>query len=585
MDLTIIAELLNSINPIVLGSVAGAFLVAGGAGLYIKRNKNKFIDNTDPFAQPNDFKTLKTEDLEREFGSLTVQTKMLDEDESLFFDKSPKDKLTERELTQPSTKLVDEASVFDSFGKQEQALESLKKAVDIEKHEKERVRLKILLSQYNIKKGKVSLDDIIQEYPSFHEKVSFGPDNTLSALMGSAIPKTDTALKNNVNKDIDKEFDIFADLPVLNEPAKVVQENISSVSPQKNLFDDLPNIEQVTQSNNKDIASMLKKADSNLFQLEPHVQESSQLSLFDDLPPIHSSDNVKSVQQEEKMPLPNNFDNSVTTQVDQFAWNSHTSTDSTNNDTESMLKELQNDAEKIDKINETEAMDDMQKFWQEFGNMVVDIKKEVSENNNKSFSTEELMPVPVYAESTVNTEKVTSTVASDFSNISEPSHVTEEKNLDSNTNNTLNNKEQQLSQDIEPPVLSVVITTTQSSSKLDNNADLITSATSTPVPAQVNAIKETPINPVSTVNSESHVLPSEVVTQIKPETFKVWANWIVNIEGQQVLRNHFINLRNPWGSIKAGEELYGGINRLSGKDINGKNYPWVLVSVFPLSKE
>lgn len=585
MDLTIIAELLNSINPIVLGSVAGAFLVAGGAGLYIKRNKNKFIDNTDPFAQPNDFKTLKTEDLEREFGSLTVQTKMLDEDESLFFDKSPKDKLTERELTQPSTKLVDEASVFDSFGKQEQALESLKKAVDIEKHEKERVRLKILLSQYNIKKGKVSLDDIIQEYPSFHAKVSFGPDNTLSALMGSAIPKTDADLQNSVNKEIDKEFDIFADLPILNEQAKVVQENVSSVSPQKNLFDDLPNIEQVSQSDNQDIASMLKKADSNLFQLEPNVQESSQLSLFDDLPPIHSSDNVKSVQQEEKMPLPNNFDNSVTTQVDQFAWNSHTSTDSTNNDTESMLKELQNDAEKIDKINETEAMDDMQKFWQEFGTMVVDIKKEVSENNNKSFSTEELMPVPVYAESTVNTEKVTSTVASDFSNISEPSHVTEEKNLDSNTNNTLNNKEQQLSQDIEPPVLSVVITTTQSSSKLDNNADLITSATSTPVPAQVNAIKETPINPVSTVNSESHVLPSEVVTQIKPETFKVWANWIVNIEGQQVLRNHFINLRNPWGSIKAGEELYGGINRLSGKDINGKNYPWVLVSVFPLSKE
>lgn len=585
MDLTIIAELLNSINPIVLGSVAGGFLLAGGAGLYIKRNKNKFIDNTDPFAQQNDFKTLKTEDLEREFGSLTVQTKMLDEDESLFFDKSPKDKLTERELTQPSTKLVDEASVFDSFGKQEQALESLKKAVDIEKHEKERVRLKILLSQYNIKKGKVSLDDIIQEYPSFHAKVSFGPDNTLSALMGSAIPKTDADLKNSVNKEIDKEFDIFADLPVLNEPAKIVQENVSSVSPQKNLFDDLPNIEQVSQSNNQDIASMLKKADSNLFQLEPNVQESSQLSLFDDLPPIHSSDNVKSVQQEEKMPLPNNFDNSVTTQVDQFAWNSHTSTDSTNNDTESMLKELQNDAEKIDKINETEAMDDMQKFWQEFGTMVVDIKKEVSENNNKSFSTEELMPVPVYAESTVNTEKVTSTVASDFSNISEPSHVTEEKNLDSNTNNTLNNKEQQLSQDIEPPVLSVVITTTQSSSKLDNNADLITSATSTPVPAQVNAIKETPINPVSTVNSESHVPPSAVVTQIKPETFKVWANWIVNIEGQQVLRNHFINLRNPWGSIKAGEELYGGINRLSGKDINGKNYPWVLVSVFPLSKE
>ena len=44
MDLTMIADFLSSLNPLVLGGVAGGFLVAGGAGLYVKRNKNKFID-------------------------------------------------------------------------------------------------------------------------------------------------------------------------------------------------------------------------------------------------------------------------------------------------------------------------------------------------------------------------------------------------------------------------------------------------------------------------------------------------------------------------------------------------------------
>ena len=220
MDLTMLADFLSSINPIVLGSVAGGGLIVGTAALYIKKNKNKFIENTDPLAQSNDFKTLKTEDLEREFGSLTVQTKILDEDESLFFDKNNDNKLkNDSELVQPSTKLVDEASVFDSFAKYDQALDSLRKAIEIEKHDKEKVRLKILLSQYNNKKGKESLDNIIKEYPSFHTKVSFGPNNTVSALMSSPVPKNDTL----INKEIDSEFDIFADLHVLNESPKIIK--------------------------------------------------------------------------------------------------------------------------------------------------------------------------------------------------------------------------------------------------------------------------------------------------------------------------------------------------------------------------
>ena len=806
MDLTIIADLLSSINPIVLGGVAGGFLVAGGAGLYVKRNKSKFIENTDSFAQPNDFKTLKTEDLEREFGSLTVQTKMLDEDESLFFDKSPKDKMAEKELTQPSTKLVDEASVFDSFGKQDQAVEALKKAVDIEKYDKERVRLKIVLSQYNIKKGKVSLEEIIKEYPSFHAKVSFGPDNTLSALMGSPIPKADNNLHKTTNTAIDKEFDIFKDLPVLNETVKsteqpvsyvyqqvnpfddlpvleetpkstehpvsyvsqqinpfddlpvleetpkstepvvsqvvqqhnifddlpvleetpksteqpvsqvsqqqnlfddlpvleethkpieqpvsyvsqqinpfddlpvleethkstepvvsqvepqnninhdlsilagifdnsqvvdetpkVTQQAVSQVSQQQNLFDDLPNIEDVHSSNHNDNGSPLfKSAENSLFeqQTEPVLQHSTQLSLFDDIPDLL---HVEHKLQEEKThtpslvetsSIPNFTNNSVTnTPVDQFSWNSNTSTE---NDTEKMLQALQKDAEKIDQINEKEAMDDMQKFWQEFGNMVVDIKNEVNENHNipkQNNITEDTQSDSLHVNNT-SEQQDTPEANSQLPTLSAvtyklPDYVMPEQ-VNTHVNQVTeqaNNTTQQSVEDLEPPVLHDIIQAPSMPTSLpavnygaSTIPALAVSQEPNPVPtpvvsqsvektaeippvAQTSVIEETPKQNVVTTESsttQSPVIPepstpeAPVETLVKPQTFKVWANWIVNIEGQQVFRNHFINLKNPWGSVKAGEELYGGINRLSGKDINGKNYPWVLVSAFPLNKE
>lgn len=600
MDLTMIADFLSSLNPLVLGGVAGGFLVAGGAGLYVKRNKNKFIENTDPYAQPNDFKTLKTEDLEREFGSLTVQTKMLDEDESLFFDKSPKDKLNENELTQPSTKLVDEASVFDSFGKQDQALESLKKAVDVEKYDKEKVRLKILLSQYNIKKGKVSLDDIIKEYPSFHAKVSFGPDNTLSALMGSAIPKTDEALLGSVNKEIDKDFDIFADLPILNEQVTVSQQNTSPIGIQKDLFDDLPTTKEVTQSDTVNNVSILTAEPSPLFEskVEPSVQPYTQMSLFDDIPPLDPKPNenkeiISSSEHNssENVTQPQNSD----AQFDQFAWNSNQlSHNNVEDDTEKMLKQLQKDAEKIDKVNDTEAMEDMQKFWQEFGNMVVDIKKEVAENHqlkpdnstednilpfNNQTNNDIVKQEPTNQDNTVvNTPLDFNSVANSLPTLSEPVFTA-----------PVESQKQSVSEDLEPPVLNDVISSPVVP-PVNYSASPIPPMPTVQEPV-IMAKESMPVAPIVVENntpvtsSATTFEPVAPEVPAKPQTFKVWANWIVTIEGQQVFRNHFINLKNPWGTIKSGEELYGGISRLSGKDVNGKNYPWVLVSVFPLSKE
>lgn len=491
MDLTIIADLLSSINPIVLGGAASGILVIGGVALYVKRNKNKFIENTDQLAQSNDFKTLKTEDLEREFGSLTVQTKVLDEDESLFFDKSVKNKITDNEVAQPSTKLVDEASVFDSFGKQEQAIESLKKAIEIETHEKEKVRLKILLSQYNNKKGKLSLDEIIKEYPSFHTKISFGAENTLSSLMGSVSPKLDAV--QPTEKQNTKNFDIFDDLPVLSDSNKInISKEKSKETTQKtNIFDDLPSLEVVNT------APVLESDSTEIeknHSLPLNSSSKKSNDIFNDLPSLDTLMEPV-VQTKEEKPVE---------QIDQFSWTTSTAKPAIEDETEKMLKSLQEDADNVDKINENEAIDDMQKFWKEFGNMVVDIKKEVAENHKLIKEEPKEEPV-IEVQTTPSVNKQPTTVA-------------------------------------DLPVLKEEI--------------------------------QVPLTPVTA---------PPVATPETAKVFKVWANWIVNIEGQQVFRNHFVNLKNPWGTSRAGEELYMGISKLSGKTPAGKAYPWVLVSVFPLN--
>lgn len=63
--------------------------------------------------------------------------------------------------------------------------------------------------------------------------------------------------------------------------------------------------------------------------------------------------------------------------------NFHGSSNSSNpfDDTEKVLQLLQKDAEIIDKANEEEAMDDMQKFLKEFGGILGDIK--VMKNNKQ----------------------------------------------------------------------------------------------------------------------------------------------------------------------------------------------------------
>lgn len=373
---------------------------------------------------------------------------MLDEDESLFFqdEQQPKSSFTSSDIINPSTRFVDEASVFDGFGKHDQAIDALKKAVEIEKHEKEKVRLKILLSQYTNKKGTISLDDIIKEYPSFHAQASFDPDNTISSLISSKLPKSDLKLNQINSKQEEKEFDMFADILVLNENQIIENFNNSSknsemkVTPKStNIFDDLPSLETTVDVRKEIIQESTPKADS-------------------------SSDN-------------------------QFSWSSSSSNPF--DDTEKILSALKQDAEIIDKANEEEAMDDMQKFLKEFGGILGDIKSQEKQQFAESSKSASLP-------------------------------IQEEK--------------------IEP----------------------------SPLVAQ-------PLEQLKPVE------PPKPVEPAKPTTYKVWANWIVDINGKQTFRNHFVTLKNPWGTAAAGEELYMGLSKVS-KGPDGKTYPWVLVSVFPLQK-
>ena len=447
MDLSMISDILSSINPLFLGGGFGGLLLVGGTAFLIKRKKSNKKSNVDFTGQSNEFKTLSTEDLEREFGSLTVQTKLLDEyeDESLFVnndESSHKDKSNDSSF--PSAKFVDEAIVFDGFNKSEQALKSLKKAFEIETHDKEKVRLKILVSQYNNKKGRVPLDKIIEEYPSFHKQTqNFDPNNTISALMSSPLPKADMKADSSKNP-----FDMFADIPVLTEIIKTEPKKEKNKS-STDIFADLPDVQTPVV----------------------HKQEKeTKKSLFDDLPSLDE--------------VPKKEDSSPKGQFDQFSLdNSETKAKAKIEDeTEKMLKSLQNDADSVDQANDKQDAEDTQKFWQEFGKIVVDIKQEVTDNR------------------------------------------------------TLTKPEPEITKPVSPVLPTV-----------------------------------------------EKIIPVASTPATKPQ-FKVWANWIIHMEGQQVYRNHFVNLKSPWGSSAAAEELYMGIAKFCGKDLAGKTYPWVLVSVFPINQ-
>lgn len=62
----------------------------------------------------------------------------------------------------------------------------------------------------------------------------------------------------------------------------------------------------------------------------------------------------------------------------------------------------------------------------------------------------------------------------------------------------------------------------------------------------------------------------------------VWANYMSLYGGRMNLKNTFIHLDHAWGTIPGIAELQEKINHEIGKDANGNQIPWAIISVLPI---
>lgn len=83
-------------------------------------------------------------------------------------------------------------------------------------------------------------------------------------------------------------------------------------------------------------------------------------------------------------------------------------------------------------------------------------------------------------------------------------------------------------------------------------------------------------NPLAPVVEQIYVNPPE------KEVYDVWANYMSLYGGRMNLKNTFIHLDHAWGTIPGIAELQDKINHEIGKDANGNQIPWAIISVLPL---
>lgn len=72
------------------------------------------------------------------------------------------------------------------------------------------------------------------------------------------------------------------------------------------------------------------------------------------------------------------------------------------------------------------------------------------------------------------------------------------------------------------------------------------------------------------------------VAPVEKEIHDVWANYMSLYGGRMNLKNTFIHLEHVWGTIPGIAELQEKINAEIGKDVNGNQIPWAIISVLPL---
>ena len=173
-----IVELSNSIDWPIFTGVCGALLAVTVAVKALKPSKKRnYLKRQQSAVAKHSSNSVRTEDVEREYGNLTVQTASLDYDQLYFAggSKKPKVEHTTFDKDRPnsilprSSQLIEEAIVFDSFGRKTNACECLKKAILKTEDIPEKNRLQHILNKYMESSDTNILEALTLKFPAEQE--------------------------------------------------------------------------------------------------------------------------------------------------------------------------------------------------------------------------------------------------------------------------------------------------------------------------------------------------------------------------------------------------------------------------------
>jgi hypothetical protein len=87
---------------------------------------------------------------------------------------------------------------------------------------------------------------------------------------------------------------------------------------------------------------------------------------------------------------------------------------------------------------------------------------------------------------------------------------------------------------------------------------------------------------VKKVTTPTSTTIDEDKTASTTATYDIWVNYMILNNGKTNLKNTFVHLENPWGTIAAINEIQTKLNKEMGSDQAGLQIPWAIISVLPL---
>jgi hypothetical protein len=174
-----LVEVSNKIDWTLFTGVCGGLLaITLGVKFFSPSRRKNYLKHASTVASKLAQRSMRTEDVQKEFGNLTIQTASLDHDK-LFFSggaKKPRmddttfDKNRPNSVMPRSVQLLEEALVFDSYGRKENACECLKKAIFKTENVKEQTRIQIIMNKYMESTEPNCLEALVAQYPSLEDK-------------------------------------------------------------------------------------------------------------------------------------------------------------------------------------------------------------------------------------------------------------------------------------------------------------------------------------------------------------------------------------------------------------------------------